>query len=38
VGILAFIGYNILVAMVQKVIYKMERTSLDFVDFLQEPV
>ena len=37
IGILAFIGYNILVSQVQKVIYKMEATTVEFVDFLQEP-
>ncbi|PSR11636.1 MAG: biopolymer transporter ExbB [Bacteroidetes bacterium] len=37
VGILAFVGYNLLVSNVQKVIYKMERTTVDFMDILQEP-
>lgn len=37
VGIVAFIGYNILVTMVEKVIYKMEATSVEFIDLLQEP-
>ncbi len=37
IGILAFIGYNILVANVDKVVYKMERTTLEFMDLLQEP-
>jgi biopolymer transport protein ExbB len=37
VGILAFVGYNLLVSNVQKVIYKMERTTMDFMDILQEP-
>lgn len=37
VGIIAFIGYNILVAMVEKVIYKMEANSIEFLDLLQEP-
>ncbi len=37
VGIIAFIGYNILVAMVEQVIYKMEATSMTFIDVLQEP-
>lgn len=37
IGIVAFIGYNVLVAMVQKVIYKMEATTIEFVDLLQEP-
>lgn len=38
IGILAFIGYNILVASVEKVVFKMERTTVEFMDLLQEPV
>ena len=38
VGIFAFVGYNLLVANVEKVIYRMEHTSLEFMDLLQEPV
>jgi biopolymer transport protein ExbB len=38
IGILAFIGYNVLVANVDKVVYKMERTTVEFMDLLQEPV
>lgn len=37
VGILAFVGYNLLVASVDKVIFKMERTTMEFMDLLQEP-
>ncbi|MEM6629475.1 MAG: MotA/TolQ/ExbB proton channel family protein [Bacteroidota bacterium] len=37
VGILAFIFYNSLVAMVSKVIFKLELTSTSFIDLLQEP-
>ena len=37
VGIIAYIGYNTLVNMVGSVIHKMEATSTDFVDLLQEP-
>lgn len=37
VGILAYLGYNYLVAKVQKVIHSMEYMSIDFVDLLQEP-
>ena len=37
VGILAYLGYNYLVTRVQKVIHKMEYTSVDFIDMLQEP-
>jgi biopolymer transport protein ExbB len=36
IGIFAFIGYNILVANVEKVVYKMERTTVEFMDLLQE--
>lgn len=37
VGILAYLGYNFLVAKVQKLVHMMEYTSIDFVDLLQEP-
>jgi len=37
VGIFALVGYNLLVAAVEKVIFKMERTSMEFMDLLQEP-
>nr|MBS0038015.1 MotA/TolQ/ExbB proton channel family protein [Saprospiraceae bacterium] len=37
IGILAFIGYNLLVANVEKVVFKMERTTMEFLDLLQEP-
>lgn len=37
VGILAYLGYNYLVAQVQKVVHKMEYNSIDFIDLLQEP-
>ena len=37
IGILAFIGYNWLVSNVDKVIFKMEQTSIEFMDLLQEP-
>lgn len=37
VGILAYIGYNYLVARVQKVIHQMEYNSIEFIDLLQEP-
>lgn len=37
IGILAFVGYNILVANVDKVVYQMERTAVEFMDLLQEP-
>ena len=37
VGILAYIGYNSLVSMVEKVIFKMEANTVEFIDLLQEP-
>jgi biopolymer transport protein ExbB len=37
IGILAFVGYNLLVAKVERVVYKMERNTTEFLDLLQEP-
>lgn len=37
VGIIAYLAYNYLVSRVQKVIHKMEYTSIEFIDLLQEP-
>ncbi len=37
VGIIAYICYNYLVAMVEKVINKMEAITVEFIDLLQEP-
>jgi biopolymer transport protein ExbB len=37
VGIIAFVGYNLLVASIEKVIYKMEARSIEFLDLLNEP-
>jgi len=37
IGILSFAGYNYLVALVDKAINKMEMTSIEFMDLLQEP-
>lgn len=37
IGIFAFVGYNLLVARVDKVVFKMERSTTDFMDLLQEP-
>lgn len=37
IGILAYIGYNILVAQIGKVIFNMEATSMEFIDLLEEP-
>ena len=38
VGIIAYFAYNILVSNVEKVVYKMEATTSDFMDLLYEPV
>lgn len=37
VGIVAYLGYNYLVTRVQKLIHRMEYSSIDFIDLLQEP-
>lgn len=37
VGIFALVSYNLLAAMVEKVVFKMETTSIEFMDLLQEP-
>lgn len=37
VGIVAFIAYNSLVSLLQKVIVRMEVNSVEFIDLLQEP-
>ena len=37
VGLLAYIAYNYLSSILQKVIHRMEQTSIDFIDLLQEP-
>jgi biopolymer transport protein ExbB len=37
VGIFALVAYNLLAAMVEKVVFKMETTSIEFMDLLQEP-
>ncbi len=37
VGIIAYISYNSLTAMIDKVIYRMESTSMEFLDILHEP-
>lgn len=37
VGIIAYLGYNFLVTRVSKVIHRMEYSSIEFIDLLQEP-
>ncbi len=38
VGIIAYFAYNILVTNVEKVVFKMEATTTEFMDLLNEPV
>jgi biopolymer transport protein ExbB len=37
VGIFALVSYNLLSAFVEKVVFKMESTTIEFMDLLQEP-
>jgi len=37
VGIMAYIGYNMLVARIEKLIYKLEARATEFMDLLHEP-
>ena len=37
VGIIAYIGYNYLVSRIQKIVHRMEYSSIEFIDLLQEP-
>ncbi len=37
VGIIAYVAYNYLVSKVEKLIFKMEGSSLEFIDLLDEP-
>jgi biopolymer transport protein ExbB len=37
VGIFALVSYNLLTAFVEKVVFKMENSSIEFMDLLQEP-
>jgi biopolymer transport protein ExbB len=36
IGVLAFIGYHYLNILLDKVIFKLETTSIDFIDLLQK--
>jgi len=38
IGIFAFVGYNYLVSKVEGVVFKMEQSTVEFMDLLQEPV
>ena len=37
IGIFSFVGYNYLVSKVEGVVFKMEQTTVEFMDLLQEP-
>jgi len=37
VGILAYFGYNYLTSQISNIVYKMESTTIDFMDLLHEP-
>ncbi len=37
IGIIAYVGYNLLVSKLDKVTYKMEQVTIEFTDMLQEP-
>lgn len=37
IGIIAFVSYNVLSSMVQKVVFKMEARTVEFIDILNEP-
>ena len=37
VGIISFIGYNSLIASMDRVVFKMEAATVEFMDLLQEP-
>lgn len=38
VGIIAFLAYNLITAMIEKVVHNMEAKSIEFLDLLQQPV
>jgi biopolymer transport protein ExbB len=38
IGIIAYVGYNVLVARVERVVYKLEARIMEFMDLLNEPV
>lgn len=37
VGIIAYVAYNLLTAKIDRVVYKLESTSMEFLDILHEP-
>jgi biopolymer transport protein ExbB len=38
VGIVALVCYNIIASMIKKILFKMESTSIEFLDLLEEPI
>ena len=38
VGVLAYFGYNYLVSRIERVVFKMETSTIEFMDLLNEPV
>ena len=37
VGIIAYFGYNFLTSQISNLVFKMERTTIEFIDMLHEP-
>lgn len=37
IGIIAYIGYNYLATQIEKIVHRMEATTMEFIDILQEP-
>ena len=37
VGIIAYFGYNFLTSQISNLVFKMERTAIEFIDMLHEP-
>ena len=38
IGIIAYVGYNFLIARMDRVVFKMEAATVEFLDLLQEPL
>lgn len=37
VGLIAYLGFNLLTASIERVVYKMEASTVEFIDILQQP-
>jgi biopolymer transport protein ExbB len=37
VGIIAYFGYNFLTSQISNLVFKMENTTIEFIDMLHEP-